>query len=26
VKENGVHLSKDSLSGQEVGRTRPTGP
>jgi hypothetical protein len=26
VKENWVHLSKDSLSGQEVGRTRPTGP
>ena len=26
VEENWVHLSKNSLSGQKVGRTRPTGP
>ena len=26
LKENWVHLSKNSLSGQKVGRTRPTGP
>jgi len=26
AKENGMHLSKNSVSGQRQGRTRPTGP